>query len=75
MFFRYHAPSKVIVLAWVNDEDTKRGYESADDAYRVFRKMLASSHPPDDWDQLLDEARTEGDRLQQIAAGVAQVQP
>jgi len=37
--------------------------------------MLASGHPPDDWNQLLDEARTEGDRLQQIAAGVAQVQP
>jgi toxin YhaV len=74
LFFRYHAPSKVIVLAWVNDEDTKRAYESADDAYRVFQKMLASGHPPDDWNQLLDEARTEGDRLQQIAAGVAQVQ-
>ncbi len=38
LFFRYHAPSKVIVLAWVNDEDTKRAYESSDDAYRVFRK-------------------------------------
>jgi toxin YhaV len=40
LFFRYHAPSKVIVFAWVNDEDTKRAYESGDDAYRVFRKML-----------------------------------
>ncbi len=26
LFFRYHAPSKVIVLAWVNDEDSKRAY-------------------------------------------------
>lgn len=34
LFFRYHAASKVIVLAWVNDEDTKRAYESDDDAYR-----------------------------------------
>ena len=56
LFFRYHAPSKVIVLAWVNDADTKRAYESDGDAYRVFRKMLASGHPPDDWDQLLKEA-------------------
>ncbi len=56
LFFRYHAPSKVIVLVWVNDEDTKRACESDDDAYRVFRKMLASGHPPDDWDQLLKEA-------------------
>ena len=37
LFFRYHAPSKVIVYAWVNDEDTKRAYESSDDVYRVYR--------------------------------------
>lgn len=74
LFFRYHAPSKVIVLAWVNDEDTKRAYESGDDAYRVFRKMLESGHPPDGWNQLLAEARTEGDRLQRIAVGVVQAQ-
>ncbi len=68
LFFRYHASSKVIVYAWVNDDATKRAYESGDDAYRVFRKMLESGHPPDDWDQLLVEARTEGDRLQRLAA-------
>ena len=68
LFFRYHAPSKVIVFAWVNDEDTKRGYESSADAYRVFRKMLESGHPPDNWNQLLDEARAEGQTLQQFAA-------
>src|SRR5574343_612941 len=53
LFFRYHAQAKVIVLAWVTKEDTKRAYESSDDAYRVFRKMLDSGHPPDDWDRLL----------------------
>ncbi len=73
--FRYHASSKMIVFAWVNDEDTKRAYESSDDAYRVFRKMLGSGHPPDDWNQLLVEARNEGGRLQRIATGVVQVQP
>ena len=57
LFFRYHAGSKVIVFAWVNDEQTKRAFESGDDAYRVFRKMLASGHPPDDWDQLLSESK------------------
>ncbi|AMP12313.1 toxin YhaV [Collimonas pratensis] len=75
LFFRYHAPSKVIVYAWVNDEGTKRAYESSDDAYRVFRTMLESGHPPDDWDQLLVEARSEGDRLQRIAAAEPLVQP
>lgn len=57
LFFRYHAPSKVIVYAWVNDEDTKRAFERSDDAYRVFRKMLESGHPPDGWEQLLAEAQ------------------
>lgn len=57
LFFRYHATAKVIVLAWVNDEDTKRAYESSDDAYRVFRKMLDSGHPPDDWETLLAQAQ------------------
>lgn len=44
------------MLVWVNDDDSKRAYESSDDAYRVFRRMLGSGHPPDDWDQLLQEA-------------------
>ncbi len=57
LFFRYHAQAKIIVFAWVNDEDTKRAYESGDDAYRVFRKMLESGHPPDDWTQLLAECK------------------
>jgi toxin YhaV len=63
LFFRYHAPSKVIVLAWVNDEDTKRAYESSEDAYRVFRNMLASGHPPDDWSVLLAEAQKHGQQI------------
>jgi toxin YhaV len=57
LFFRFHAPSKVIVLAWVNDDNTKRAFESDHDAYRVFRKMLESGHPPDDWNHLLSECQ------------------
>ena len=34
LFYRFHVQAKVIVFAWVNDEDTRRAYESADDAYR-----------------------------------------
>lgn len=74
LFFRYHAPRKVIVYAWVNDEDTKRAYESNDDAYRVFRKMLESGHPPDDWDRLLAESRAESGRLQQVVVKSAAAQ-
>jgi len=67
LFFRYHAPSQLIVFAWVNDEDSKRAYGSSDDAYRVFRKMLEGGHPADDWNQLLAEAQAEGQRLQPFA--------
>ncbi len=75
LFFRYHAQSRVIVLAWVNDEDTKRAYESGDDAYRVFRRMLDSGHPPGDWAQLLSQARTTSVRLKKgMAVDVASKQ-
>lgn len=63
LFFRYHAQAKMIVYAWVNDEDTKRAYQSSDDAYLVFRNMLESGHPPDNWEQLLKEAQAELPRL------------
>ncbi len=63
LFFRYHLKNKIIVFAWVNDEDSKRAYESNKDAYRVFKKMLESGHPPNDWDLLLKEAEGETTRL------------
>ena len=66
LFFRYHAAAKMIVYAWVNDDDTKRAYESSDDAYRVFRKMLESGHPPDDWNQLIRHAALEEHRMQRV---------
>ena len=67
LFFRYHQRSKIIVFAWVNDEDTKRAYESNDDAYRTFRKMLKAGHPPDDWASLLAEANQASEKLQGAA--------
>lgn len=67
LFFRYHQESKIILLAWVNDENSKRAYESNTDAYRVFKKMLESGHPPDDWQHLLKEAKSAMSRLQQAA--------
>ena len=53
LFFRYHLKSKIIVYSWVNDEQSKRAYESKSDAYKVFEKMLSSGHPPEDWNALL----------------------
>lgn len=63
LFFRYHLSTRVIVYAWVNDDDSKRAYDHGDDAYRVFRRMLESGHPPSDWAELLAEARAASARL------------
>jgi toxin YhaV len=75
LFFRFHAQAKVIVFAWVNDENTRRAYESADDACRVFRRMLDSGRPPSDWGQLLAEARAESERLGRLASSGARTSP
>ena len=66
LFFRFHARSRLIVLGWVNDTDTKRAYGSKSDAYRVFQAMLSRGQPPNDWDQLLQEAEQVTGRLQQL---------
>jgi toxin YhaV len=66
LFFRYHEASKIIVLAWINDDETKRAYQSTEDAYKTFRRMLAAGHPPDDWDELVAESVKESERLQGI---------
>ncbi len=62
LFFRYQqsGDAKIIVLAWVNDDSSLRAYESANDAYAVFRKLLDRGNPPDTWSDLLAVARDAG---------------
>ncbi len=60
LFFRYHETQRIIVLAWVNDETSKRAYGSRTDAYAVFAKMLQNGNPPDDWPGLLAAIRDDG---------------
>lgn len=67
LFFRYHQDSKILVFVWVNDDNSKRAYNSKTDAYRVFSKMLNSGYPPDEWDDLMREVEGESERLKQIA--------
>lgn len=56
LFFRYSSQAKIIIFAWVNDEKTLRTYGSRTDAYAVFKNMLDSGNPPDDWVTLLKAA-------------------
>ena len=53
LFFRFHAQAKMIVFAWVNDEQTLRSTGSKSDPYAVFEKMLGRGNPPDDWAALV----------------------
>lgn len=68
LFFRYQqlGDAKIIVLAWVNDDSTLRAYESANDAYAVFRKMLDRGNPPDTWNDLLAAAAS-GESRQRLS--------
>ncbi|KQN46747.1 toxin YhaV [Serratia sp. Leaf50] len=57
LFFRCSNEHKVIVIAWVNDEETLRAYGSKTDAYKVFKGMLKAGNPPDEWETLFEEAK------------------
>jgi toxin YhaV len=57
LFFRYHRESRIIIYMWVNDEDTKRTYQSGSGAYRTFRRMPKDGNPPDGWEQLLKQVK------------------
>ena len=53
LFFRFHAASRTIVYAWLNDESTLRKAGSRTDPYAVFHRMLERGTPPSDWDALV----------------------
>ena len=49
LFFRFDSKTRIIIFAWVNDENTLRQSGSKTDPYAVFQKMLERGHPPDSW--------------------------
>lgn len=56
LFFRYGSASKVIIFAWVNDENSLRTYGCKTDSYKVFKGMLDVGNPPEDWEALHKQA-------------------
>lgn len=57
LFYRCSNEHKTIVIGWVNGFDTLRAYNSKTDAYKVFAGMLDAGNPPDDWEELLRQAK------------------
>jgi len=70
LFFRFDSQSKIIVLAWVNDDSTLRAYGSKTDAYATFKGMLDGGNPPDDFDALITEAAASATRLKAASKDV-----
>ena len=64
LFFRYDSKAKVIVYAWVNDEQTLRSSGSKSDPYAVFEKMLGRGNPPDDWNALVQVSKKDWSKLE-----------
>jgi toxin YhaV len=56
LFFRYDSRTKIIVYAWVNDDQTLRKSGSKSDPYAVFQKMLERGNPPDSWEELVAQS-------------------
>ena len=52
LFFRFDTASKVIIYAWVNDENTLRKAGSKTDPYATFEKRLSRGDPPGGWAEL-----------------------
>lgn len=59
LFFRFDSKTRIIIFAWVNDENTLRSSGAKTDPYIVFQKMLKSGHPPDDWGSLLAASKSD----------------
>ena len=66
LFFRFNSEKKVIIFAWVNDEQTLRAYGSKTDAYKVFRGMLSNGKPPDDFDALMGQAKASKSKFKKV---------
>ena len=56
LFFRYSSIDRVIIYAWVNDENMLRKVGGRNDPYAIFSSRLRRGEPPDDWDALIKEA-------------------
>lgn len=75
LFFRFDTASGIIVIAWVNDDETLRAYGSRSDAYATFKGMLENGDPPEDFDALLRAARHARDRFETGLAAASQSKP
>lgn len=65
LFYRFDSSSKTIVLAWLNDRSSLRARSSRTDAYATFKSMLDGGNPPEDFEDLMKEARAAAARFKE----------
>lgn len=57
LFYRFSSQGRVIIYAWVNDEESLRKTGAKTDPYSIFRNMLTSGNPPSSMHQLLNASK------------------
>jgi toxin YhaV len=53
LFYRFSTQHKIIVYAWVNDDESLRKAGSKTDPYAAFKAMLERGNPPNSFAELL----------------------
>lgn len=53
LFYRFSSAEHIVVLTWVNDENTLRKQGASTDPYVVFSGMLSRGDVPADWEALV----------------------
>jgi len=59
LFFRFDSKTRIIIFAWVNDENTLRSSGSKSDPYAIFQRILERGQPADDWKALLAASQSD----------------
>jgi toxin YhaV len=57
LFYRFSSAHRLVVVTWLNDENTLRKEGASTDPYVVFAGMLARGEVPEDWDALVAGAK------------------
>lgn len=57
LFYRFSSAHRLVVLTWLNDENTPWKEGASTDPYVVFAGMLTRGEIPEDWDALVKTAK------------------
>lgn len=58
LFYRFSSAHQLVVLTWLNDENTLRKDGATSDPYQVFAGMLSRGEVPETWGALVAGAKT-----------------